>query len=56
VENDDHFLFWKNPFAIDANAVGFGNAGGEFDAGRAIDLHPAGLDQFIAGATGSYPA
>jgi hypothetical protein len=51
VKKDNQLLFWENPFAIDTDAIGFRNAGGEFDARRAVDFNPSGLDQFIASAT-----
>jgi hypothetical protein len=55
MKKDDQLFFWENPFAIDPDTVGFRNAGGEFDARRAVELNPSRFDQFIACTTRSNP-
>lgn len=47
VENDDHLLFREDAFAIEADEIRRGDAGGELQAGRAVDLNTARFDQFL---------
>ncbi len=53
VKNDDHFLFGEDAFAIDADVVGGGDAGCEFEAGGAVDLDAPGFDQLLTTTAGT---